>query len=168
MNAIRVVLVDDSEEFLQGATSWIRSESDLALAGCTRSGEGALDLADRVEFDLVLMDAAMPGMNGFDATRRFKSRPRPPRVVILTFYDTEVAREAARRAGADGFVSKSEIAERLMPLIRDLFREETEPLEAREAPESARAPAAVVRSNKGRPAAQAGQPESNVPNRNLR
>ena len=123
MDAIRVVLVDDSAEFLMGASSWIRSEPVLALAGTSRSGEGVLDLTEHLEVDLVLMDAVMPGMNGFEATRRLKSRPRPPRVVILTFHDTQAAREAAREAGADGFVSKPEFPDRLMPVIRNLFDE---------------------------------------------
>ena len=123
MDAIRVALVDDSEEFLMGASSWIRSEPALTLAGTSRSGEEVLDLTERLEIDLVLMDAVMPGMNGFETTRRLKSRPRPPFVVILTFHDTQAAREAARAAGADGFLSKPEFPDRLMPVIRSLFDE---------------------------------------------
>ena len=162
MNVIRVVLVDDSEGFLLGASSWIRSESSLVLVAATRSGEELLDLADRLEFDLVLMDAAMPGMNGFEATRRLKSRPCSPRVVMVTFHATEAAREAARRAGADGFVSKSEFADRLMPVIRGLFDQESARAEELADPAAMPSQIKAIRLESGPPQTGVGPPEETL------
>jgi len=67
------------------------------------------------------MDVAMPGMNGLEATRQIKARPAAPRVVILTFYDNPEYRAVAQTVGADGFVTKSDFAAQLLPLIYALF-----------------------------------------------
>ena len=70
--------------------------------------------------DLVLMDVAMPGMNGLDATRELKSRPGAPRVVILTFYDTPEIRAAAKTAGADAFLVKWALEDELERLLETI------------------------------------------------
>ncbi|MCP4516579.1 MAG: response regulator transcription factor, partial [Delftia sp.] len=71
--------------------------------------------------DLVLMDLAMPGMSGLEATRQIKARPSGPRVIILTLYDSPEYRAAAQELGADGFVIKSEFFDQLQPAIHTLF-----------------------------------------------
>src|SRR5438105_3576362 len=71
--------------------------------------------------DLVLMDLAMPGMNGLETTRQIKARPAAPRVVIMTLYDVAEYRAAARDATADGFIAKSSIRSQLLPLLASLF-----------------------------------------------
>ncbi len=63
----------------------------------------------------------MPGTNGLEVARQIKTLPDAPRVIMLTFYDLPQYREAAQNAQADGFVGKSEFAVRLIPLIRELF-----------------------------------------------
>src|SRR5262245_34074174 len=98
---VRILVVDDREGFLAGASVWVASQPGLVLAGAARSGAEALVLADDLRPDLVLMDAAMPGIDGFEATRRLKTREGAPRVVILTFHDTPTARREAWAAGAD-------------------------------------------------------------------
>jgi DNA-binding response OmpR family regulator len=67
------------------------------------------------------MDVAMPDMNGFEATRRIKSKPGAPLVILLTFHDSETARVEALAAGADGFVPKTKVTEDLMRVIRSLL-----------------------------------------------
>ncbi len=122
--AIRVLIVDDSDEFLAVARQWVLRQPQLALAGTARSGEEAVEVADRLRADLVLMDAVMPGIGGFEATRRIKCAGSAPWVVILSFHDSQAARHEAWAAGADGFVAKAELGRELLPLILRLVRRE--------------------------------------------
>jgi len=70
--------------------------------------------------DLVLMDAVMPEMDGFEATRRIKREVNAPLVVIVSLHDSPSARRAAEDAGADGFVAKSELVRTLPGLLASL------------------------------------------------
>jgi len=120
---VHVVVADDSDEFRSVARAWIATQPRLRLVGEARNGQEALgavrDGAEHV--DLVLMDAAMPQMDGFEATRHIKASAPAPAVVVLTFHDGDVARAKALEAGADGFVSKPELTERLWAEILRLF-----------------------------------------------
>ena len=119
--AIKVLVVDDSEEFLLGVCGWVASQRHLRLAGAARSGEEAIAAAERLEPDLVLMDIAMKGMDGLETTRRIKSKSPAPLVVILTFHATQVVRQEAWVAGADGFVAKADVSDDLLRVIESLF-----------------------------------------------
>ena len=119
--AAQVLVVDDSPEFLLGACDWVAAQSGLRLAGTARTGEEALLAVERLHPDLVLMDVAMPRMDGLEATRRIKSAPDAPIVVILTFHATQAARQEAWAAGADGFVSKSDVSDELGRVIELLL-----------------------------------------------
>jgi DNA-binding NarL/FixJ family response regulator len=118
---IRVLLVDDSYDFLEQARHVVRADARLALAGWVHSAYDALRLLEAVEVDLVLIDLRMPGMNGLEATARIKREERAPKVVVVTLYDAPEYRRAAEKAGADGFVDKLELVGALAPLVTRLF-----------------------------------------------
>ena len=120
-SAIRALLVDDNLEFLEATADFLSGRPGLELLGWTVSAAEALDIVRHVDVDVVLMDIAMPGMNGLEATRRIKDRAAPPKVVMLTFHDGPEYRDAARAAGADAFVPKSEMGSRLLPVLDSLF-----------------------------------------------
>jgi len=122
VDEVRVLLVDDNDDFLTGAASWLATDPELELVGTARSGLEAMDEVERLKPDLVLMDVTMPDVSGFDATRRIKSSDNSPRVILLTLHHSEVAREEAAAAVADGYVAKNEITEQLLPTIRELLR----------------------------------------------
>ena len=122
--ALRVLVADDSDGFREVARSWIATQPHLRLAGEARSGREAIDAVEAApagNIDLVLMDAAMPGVDGFEATRHIKATPGAPAVVVLTFHDGAVARTKALEAGADGFVSKPDMTDTLGAEIARLF-----------------------------------------------
>ncbi len=120
-NPIRILLTDDSPIFLKSASSFLAAEPQLRVVGQARSGEEGLRLVTALRPDLVLMDFEMPGMNGLEATRRIKESPDAPRVLIVTLYDNPTYRAAAEAVGADGFVSKADFTEQILPSIYALF-----------------------------------------------
>ncbi|PYI81094.1 MAG: two-component system response regulator [Verrucomicrobia bacterium] len=118
---VRVLLVDDSPHFLNAAIAFLSRHPQIQIVGSARSGLEAIQLVEQTSPDLVLMDVAMPQMNGLEATEQIKAQPAPPRVIILTLYDSPDCRESARSAGADGFVPKEEFGEDVLALIFRLF-----------------------------------------------
>ncbi len=121
MSPLRVLLVDDSHDFLESAARFLSAYPRLEIVGCALSGQHAWELVTRLRPDLVLMDLAMPGMNGLEATSQIKAQPGAPRVVILTLHDNAEYRMAAEAVRADGFIAKSDFGTQLLPLIHTLF-----------------------------------------------
>jgi len=122
MTSVHTLLVDDSPEFLGAAARFLATDPQIEIVGYALSARQAIEEVTRLRPDLVLMDVAMPEMNGFVATRQIKERPNPPRVIVLTLYDNDEYRAQAKSAGADGFVAKSEFGTQLLPLIHTLYQ----------------------------------------------
>ena len=121
---MRVLLVDDNPEFLKAAERILSLSPHLEVVGCASSGEEAVDQTKALRPELVLMDWSLPGMNGLEATRRIKAQPNPPRVLILSLQDYPEYRLAAKEAGAEGFISKSEFGQKIPSLIDYLIAQE--------------------------------------------
>ena len=121
MPAHRVLLVDDSPEFLESAVHFLAEDPAIEVVGRVFSGRGALEQLPVLKPDLVLMDVSMPEMNGLEATRRIKAQDDDLRVILLTLHDNPEYRAAAQAAKADGFVAKSELGIELLPLIHQLL-----------------------------------------------
>jgi DNA-binding NarL/FixJ family response regulator len=117
---IRLLLVDDNAEFLRVAADFLSTDPWVDVVGQARSGRDALRSVVHLDPDLVIMDLAMSGMDGFEATRHIKSQPDAPYVIILTLYGSAEYRVMAQESGADGYVVKSELGDQLLPLIHEL------------------------------------------------
>ncbi|WP_446209943.1 response regulator [Micromonospora sp. IBSANI012] len=117
---VRVVIVDDQALVRAGFRMVLDSQPDLEVVGEAIDGADALRLLARTEADVVVMDVRMPTMDGVEATRRIcQDRPAgPPRVLVLTTFDTEADAFAALRAGASGFLLKNVPPEELLAAIR--------------------------------------------------
>ena len=121
MKRLKVLLVDDNLEFLEVAAEFLSGHAALEIVGMVQSGRGAVEMAAQTSPDLVIMDLAMPGVNGLQATREIKALPSPPRIIIVTMYDGPEISSLARDAGADDFITKSEFGESLLPAVFKLF-----------------------------------------------
>jgi PAS domain S-box-containing protein len=110
MKAIRILVVDDSPDFLESASRFLADRPGLKVVGRARSGPEGIQQVDQLRPDVVIMDLAMPGMNGIEATRWIKARPSPPGVLIVSMHDGAEFRRAAEEVGADGYLSKLEFA----------------------------------------------------------
>jgi DNA-binding NarL/FixJ family response regulator len=115
---MRILLVDDSAEFLAALSTFLSDFPGMEIVGRAASGCEAVEAVDIVRPDLILMDISMPKMNGIEATKIIKSRPSSPLVLMLTLHDSQQYYGAARSAGADGMVLKSEVLNDLLPAIR--------------------------------------------------
>jgi DNA-binding NarL/FixJ family response regulator len=121
MSPFRVLLVDDSPFVLDSVKSLLDTAEEIKVVATVRSGREALAQVTALEPDLVVMDLSMPGMDGTEATRLLGLMPRPPRVIIMTVHDDDAYRAAAKKAGADGFLDKSDLGTCLLPLVRALL-----------------------------------------------
>jgi DNA-binding NarL/FixJ family response regulator len=118
---IRVVVVDDQELVRTGFRMILSAEPDIDVVGEADDGAQALELVERAQPDVVLMDVRMPVMDGVEATGHIVSR-RPadgcPQVLILTTFDLDEYVFSALRAGASGFLLKDTPAEDLVEAVR--------------------------------------------------
>ena len=127
MKPKRVLLVDDNQDFLKAAKRFLRAVPGLELVGEATSGEQAIELSAALQPDLVLMDFAMPGMNGLAATLQIKQQPNAPKVIIVTLHTHAALRALANEAGADGFLQKEDLVLELPRLLAPLFPAGTPP-----------------------------------------
>lgn len=121
MAKIRILLVDDSERCLTAIAKFLVRIPNIQLVGTAKDGPEALIQAASLQPDLVIMDMAMPGMDGLTATRRLKATPNAPRVVIATVLDTSAYQNSANEAGVDGYIDKADLYEKLPSLLQELF-----------------------------------------------
>jgi DNA-binding NarL/FixJ family response regulator len=118
VTAIRVLLADDQALVRDGFRSIIEREDDLVVVAEAGDGAEAVAAARRTRPDVVLMDLRMPRLGGLDATRQLLGQPGPPRVLVLTTYDTDENVVEALRAGASGFLLKDIRAAQLLHAVR--------------------------------------------------
>lgn len=112
---VRVGIVDDDPMICQAMSLILTDYSDgrIVVAFTAVGGEDAVRQAAEQHPDVVLMDIAMPDMDGIAATRRMRALPRPPHVLMLTSLSPSNTVEHAVEAGAEGFVSKTDAADKL-------------------------------------------------------
>src|SRR3974377_2325613 len=103
---IRIVIVDDHPVVCSGLTSMLSTEPALKVCASAASGERALALVECEQFDVMLLDLRMPGMDGIAVLQKLKAVENPPRVIVLTSFAKEEEIYRAIRAGAQGYLLK--------------------------------------------------------------
>jgi DNA-binding NarL/FixJ family response regulator len=122
MPPISVLLVDDNPTFLRILGDFLGEEEDILVVGVAQSGEEALVKAKELRPQVILLDLAMPGLNGFNTTPRLRSMMPAVGIIALTVLDANGYREAALAAGADDFVAKANLNTHLVPAIRRVVK----------------------------------------------
>lgn len=115
---IRVMIVDDHDMVRNGLTVLLEAFEDLGLAGAVANGEEAIQLCDRIETDVALMDLIMPKMDGIAATRILRQRYPQVQVVALIGFGEEELLEEVMKAGAVSYVFKSAPIDHIAETIR--------------------------------------------------
>ena len=114
-----IVLGDDHKIVLRGLRALLEAQPGLAVVGDATDGLRVLSLVERLKPDVLVLDLMMPGLGGFDVTRRVAKRFPKTRVVILSMYSSEAHVVEALRSGASGYVLKDASAEELMTAIHE-------------------------------------------------
>ncbi|MEU0934810.1 response regulator transcription factor [Embleya sp. NPDC005971] len=122
---LRVVVVDDHSVMRAGVVALLASEPTIEIVGEAGDGLAAVELVERLEPDVALIDLRMPVLDGVAATTRIIGLGGRTRVLILTTYDTDVEIERAVEAGAIGYLLKDTTREQLVDAIRSAARGQT-------------------------------------------
>ena len=115
---IRLLLVDDHQIVRAGLRMLFQAEPDMEIVGEASSGEEALALVPTLQPDVVIMDVAMPGMNGIEATRHIREINPRTAVLALTMHEDEQYFFAMLDAGAAGYIPKRAAPDDLVSAIR--------------------------------------------------
>ena len=122
---ISVLLVDDHSLVRRGFRRILEDEPDIAVAGEAGDGLQAIKLADELRPKVIVMDCAMPGMNGLEATRQILAKHPQSLVLMLSMHPEETLVRQALEAGARGYVLKNAVDLELGAAIRRVASGET-------------------------------------------
>src|ERR1700681_1913888 len=124
-NKISVLLVDDHTLVRRGFRRILEDEEDIAVAGEASDGAEAIKLADSLQPNVIVMDCAMPGVNGLEATRKILEKNPQALVLMLSMHPEETLVRQALDAGARGYVLKNAVDLELGAAIRRVVNGET-------------------------------------------
>jgi len=125
---IRILLADDHVILRQGTAELLRKEADIEVVGEADDGQQAIDLAVRLQPDIIVMDVRMPVLSGVEATRRIREAMPKVQVLVLTAYDDDQYIFSLLQAGASGYLLKTAPMNELVNAIR-LVRSGESPLD---------------------------------------
>jgi DNA-binding NarL/FixJ family response regulator len=117
--AATVLIADDHTLFAEALEAILSSDGRVEVVGRAANGEEAVALDAKLRPDVILMDISMPVLDGIEATARIAAERPEARILILTGSDAPADIDAARRAGASGYVTKDRIAAELVQAILD-------------------------------------------------
>ena len=118
MTAIRLLIVDDHPIMRDGLRGVFSGDPDFEVVGEAGDGAEAVQLAQHVDADVILMDLRMPTMSGVEAITRLRQLGHPARVLVLTTYDTDRDVLPAVQAGATGYLLKDAPRDELIRAVR--------------------------------------------------
>ena len=124
MKRIRILLADDHAIVRQGFKMILAEQPDMEIVGEAGNGREALALAESLKPDIVVMDVAMPELNGIEATRRMGESVPHTRVVALSMHKDSVYVREILRAGARGYLLKDSVAGDLVSAVRSVAQGE--------------------------------------------
>jgi len=113
-----VLLADDHDIVRHGLISVLDEEHGIEIVGPASNGREAVELACRLEPDVVVMDVSMPVMTGEEAPRRIKQHRPQTRIIALSMHDEAQIRRRMRQAGATAYLLKTAPSEELLAAIR--------------------------------------------------
>jgi len=114
---VRVLIVDDHRLFAEALEAILAADERIEVVGQASDGGEAVELAEKLDPDVVLMDVSMPVLDGFEATREIRAASEAIRVLMLTGSNSRADVGRSREAGASGYVTKDRIASELVDAI---------------------------------------------------
>ncbi len=121
MEEIRVLIVDDHAVVRRGMAALLSGRDEINVVGEAANGETAVEMAQALEPQLILMDLKMPTMDGVTATRQIKQAVPSCKILVITSFSEDELVISALRAGADGYLLKSSLPDDLFTAILDVI-----------------------------------------------
>lgn len=118
----RVFLVEDHPVMREGYVSLINGEPDLRVSGEAMSAEDAFAMTADMDYDIVIVDLSLPGVNGLELVKRLLARDPDAKVLVVSAHDEALYAERALHAGARGYLMKHESAPRFVEAVRSVIR----------------------------------------------
>lgn len=115
---LKIVIADDHEIVRQGVKNLLENEEDMEVCGEATIGRDAVDLVIRLQPDVAVLDISMPGLNGIEATRQIIKACPKMRILMFTMHEAEQLVHEVFRAGAHGYLLKSDAGRHLVAAIR--------------------------------------------------
>ena len=115
---IRLLIADDHPAFRRGLELMLTDVDDIEIVGEAETGQRAVELAEQLTPDVVLMDLRMPDLDGIEATRRLCRGTPTPAIVVLTMFEDDDSVFAAMRAGARGYLLKGAEQDEIIRSVR--------------------------------------------------
>jgi len=115
---IRLLVADDHPAFRRGLQFMLADADDISIEGEAATGAQAVELANQLAPDVILMDLRMPDLDGIEATRRLSRNNPAPAIVVLTMFEDDDSVLAAMRAGARGYLLKGAEQDEIVRAIR--------------------------------------------------
>ena len=121
---MRVLIADDHAVVRQGLCAILESRGDWEVCGEATNGEEAVQKTLKLNPDLIVLDITMPVLDGFSAARKIRATLPDVPILMLSMHDGPNVIEASQAAGAQGFVTKTEVAGVLLEAVDRLLRGE--------------------------------------------
>lgn len=119
---MRIIIVDDHGIVREGLKSLLQNQSDMEVVGEGQDGQVAVDLAEQLSPDMVIMDMSMPNLNGIEATRLILQHSPNTKVVILSMHsDRHIVKETLE-AGASAYVLKSNLFDEMLRALETVAK----------------------------------------------
>lgn len=146
MKKIRVLLVDDHAILREGLRALLSHYQDVEVVGEAQDGFEAIEQSQKLQPDVIIMDIAMPGLNGIEATRLILQNNPKARILVLTQYNDWRYIQPLLQAGASGYVTKRALGTDLIAALMTVHRGETflQPSVASKVAEQVRSQATVT------------------------
>lgn len=121
MNKIKVMIVDDHAILREGLKTLLDLSENVEVVGSASTGKEAIDMAARLSPDIVLMDIAMPVMDGIEATRRITKANPKIRIIVLSQHDNREYVLSSIKAGASGYLLKKAVSAEIISAIEAVY-----------------------------------------------